>query len=227
MSAAIAAALLASTTAANCSMSGVQRLSAGACTSLVWFQANRQTSRSLPRRREGVAVAKSDSDGLPLPPMLQRELDKLLTSQNDRLDRLNSARVSLSRGLAGLIKVVTQHPDPQIRKQGLRYVRQVAESTATIIEYAAKNPIADRARTISATKNRSALTPKIDEIIASEAKAVRQRHPDFSDNEIARQINKRVNELIAEAAAIAGVKKIQLGQRAIGVRLKKIPASSS
>ena len=170
-------------------------------------------------------MAKSDSDGLPLPPMLQRELDKLLTSQNDRLDRLNSARVSLSRGLAGLIKVVTQHPDPQIRKQGLRYVRQVAESTATIIEYAAKNPIADRARTISATKNRSALTPKIDEIIASEAKAVRQRHPDFSDNEIARQINKRVNELIAEAAAIAGVKKIQLGQRAIGVRLKKIPAS--
>ena len=102
----------------------------------------------------------------------------------------------------------------------------MAESTAIIIKLAAKNPIADRVRTIRATEGRSALTPKIDEIIASEAKAVRQRRPDFSDNEIARQINKRVNELIAEAAAIAGVKKIQLGQRAIWNALKK-PASSS
>jgi hypothetical protein len=171
-------------------------------------------------------VAKSDSETGPLPPKLQRELDKLLTSQNDRVDRLISARASLGRGFAGLIELVVQHPDPQVRRQGLRYVLQVTESTATIIEHMAKNPVADRLTTISATKNRSALTSKIDEIIASEAKAVRQRHPDFSDNEIARQIKKRVNKLIAEAAAVAGVKKKQLGQRAIGVRLKKIPLSS-
>jgi hypothetical protein len=153
--------------------------------------------------------------------MLQRKVDELLKLQNDRLVRLNSA----CQGLPGLIALVIQHPDPHVRRQGLHDLNQVLESMATIIEYAAKNSIADRARVLRATKGRSELTPKIDEIIASEAKAVRQRHPDFSDNEIARQINKRVNELIAEAAAIAGVKKIQLGQRAIGVRLKKIPAS--
>jgi hypothetical protein len=159
--------------------------------------------------------------------MLQRKLDELLKLQNDRLDRLNSAVTSLCQGLPGLIALVIQHPDPHVRRQGLHDLSQVLESMVTIIEYAAKNPIADHARAIRATKGRSELTPEIDEIIASEAKAVRQRRPDFSDNEIARQINKRVNERIAVVAAIAGVKKIpKLGQRAIGVHLKK-PASSS
>jgi len=170
-------------------------------------------------------VAKSDSDTSPV--RLQRKLNELQTLLNERRDLLNSEVSLLLRALAKLIEFVAQHPDRHIRRQRLHDLAQVTGSTAAIIRLAAKNPIADRVRTIRATEGRSALTPKIDEIIASEAKAVRQRRPDFSDNEIARQIKERVNELIAEAAAIAGVKKIpHLGQRAIWNALKK-PASSS
>jgi hypothetical protein len=127
--------------------------------------------------REGVAVAKSDRDTLPA---IQRELDKLQTLVTDRRDQLNSARASLCRGLTGLIALVTQHPDPHARKQGADALHQFAESMATIVRLAAKNPIADRVRTISATEGRMELSEEIDQIILDEAEPVLKNHPDWT-----------------------------------------------
>jgi hypothetical protein len=156
---------------------------------------------------------------------LQRTLDELQTLLTDRRDLLNSEVSLLLRALAKLIAFVAQHPDPHIRRQRLHDLHQVLRSTATIIRLAAKNPIADRLRTIPAAKGRSALTPKIDEIIAAEASGVQQRHPKWSDTEVARHIKDRVNKQIATAAAKAGVNKGTLDLRAIAVRLKRIRAS--
>jgi hypothetical protein len=170
----------------------------------------------------------------------RRDLDQLIdllakaavdAASDDRLsetDRqfLKRQQQSFSGSAAELMKLLADHPYPHDREHRLRTLFWLLGSTCIIARNRLVDPIKNRLGTIAATRDRTALTPKIDEIIASEAKAVRQRRPDFSDNEIARHIKKRVNELIAEAAAIAGVKKIQLGQRAIGVRLKKISASS-
>jgi hypothetical protein len=79
--------------------------------------------------------------------------------------------------LVGLIEFAAQYPDPHIQRQLRKDLRQVAESTAIIIKLAAKNPIADRLRTVEATKGRSELTPIIDSIIADEAKWELKKHP--------------------------------------------------
>jgi hypothetical protein len=146
--------------------------------------------------------------------------DKRLTDKDREFFK---RQLSIFRGsVAELIKALGDHQHTHVREYRLQKLFEALGSTCIIARNQLVDPIKNRLSTIAATKGRSVLTPKINEIIASEATGIRQRRSDFSDNEVARQIKDRVNERIAEAATEAGVKKIKLDQRAIGVRLKKM-----
>jgi hypothetical protein len=111
---------------------------------------------------------------------------------------------------------------PHEREHRVRTLFEVLGSACIIARNQLVDPIKNRLGTAKATQGRSALTPKINDIIAAAVKAERRDHPKLSAVGIAKKIRAPVNEQIAAAAAkAADVNKKPLGVRAILLRFPK------